>query len=77
MAINVWRRFEEMIKPAAEEVVVVKQVHSNGTVTAETLTGGTVRLRCAIEVMPKEKVFTAAGMVKAKAPALEYFELEI
>ena len=34
MAINVWRRFGDLIKPPAEEVVTITTVHGDGTVTA-------------------------------------------
>ncbi len=77
MAINLWKRFEELIKPAAEEVVTITAVNADGTVTGTTLTGGVVRLRCAIDVSVDEKVFAAANEVKAKAPNLAYYELEV
>lgn len=77
MAINLWKRFENLIKPAAEEVVTITAIHADGTVTATTMTGGTVRLRCAIEIEVADKAFSAAGEVRAKAPALTYYELEV
>lgn len=77
MAINIWRRFENLIKPAAEEVVIITAIHADGTVTATTMTGGTVRLRCAVEIEVGNKAFAAAGEVRAKAPALTYYELEV
>jgi hypothetical protein len=77
MAINLWRRFESLIKPAAEEVVTITAIHADGTVTATTMTGGTVRLRCAVEVVVGDKAFAAAGEVKGKAPDLTYYELEV
>ena len=77
MAINLWRRFESLIKPAAEEVVTIQAVHADGTVTATTLTDGVMRLRCSIEVAVGDKAFAAAGEIRAKAPSLPYYELEI
>ena len=77
MAINLWRRFESLIKPAAEEVVTVTTVHADGTVTATTLTGGVMRLRCPIDIAQGEKAFAAEGEIRAKAPSLPYYELEI
>jgi len=77
MAINLWKRFEELIKPAAEEVVTITAIHADGTVSATTMTGGTVRLRCAIEVQVADKAFAAGGEVRAVAPSLTYYELEI
>ncbi|PID76820.1 MAG: hypothetical protein CSB24_04640 [Deltaproteobacteria bacterium] len=77
MAINIWRRFEKLVKPAAEEVATVTAVHADGTITAESLTGGTLRLRCAIDVAVGGKVFTAGGAVLAKAPNLVYHEIAV
>ncbi len=77
MAINVWRRFEEMIKPAAEEVAEVTAVHADNTVSATSLTGGAMRLRCAISISVGDKVFAAGGEVRGKAPALPYYEIEV
>ena len=77
MAINVWRRFGDLIKPPAEEVVTVTTVHDDGTVTATTVGGGAVGLRCAIEVTAGDKAFASAGEVRGKAPSLPYFEVEI
>lgn len=77
MAINLWRRFNELIKPAGEEVVTVKVKHADGTITGETLTGETVRARCSFEVAVNEKIFVAGGEAKGKAPGLPYYELEI
>ncbi len=77
MAINIWRRFEELIKPAAEEVVTITAVNGDGTVTATTLTNGVLRLRCSIDVSPGDKAFAAAGEIRAKAPSLAYYELEV
>jgi hypothetical protein len=77
MAINLWKRFEELIKPAAEEVVTITAIHADGTVSATTMTGGAVRLRCAIEVQVANKAFAAGGEIKAIAPNLTYFELDV
>lgn len=77
MAINIWRRFEEMIKSPAEEVVVITAVNSDGTVTGETLAGGVVRVRCGIDVTAGDQVFVAAGVVNSIAPELDYYELEV
>ena len=77
MAINVWRRFGDLIKPPTEEVVTVTTVHGDGTVTATTVGGGAVRLRCAIEVTVGDKAFAAAGEVRGVAPVLSYFEIEV
>lgn len=77
MATNLWRRFGELIKPPAEEVVTISIINGDGTVTATTLGGGSVRLRCAINIAPGDKAFAAASEVRAKAPSLPYHELEI
>lgn len=77
MAINLWRRFEQLIKPAAEEVVTITAIHADGTVTATTMTGGAMRLRCAITVAVDDKAFAADGEVRAVAPSLTYYELEV
>ena len=77
MGINVWRRFGDLIKPPAEEVVTIATVHGDGTVTATTVGGGAVRLRCAIEVTAGDKAFASAGEVRGVAPDLPYFEIEI
>ncbi len=77
MAINVWRRFGDLIKPPTEEVVTVTTVHGDGTVTATTVGGGAVWLRCAIEVTAGDRAFAAAGEVRGVAPDLPYFEIEI
>lgn len=77
MATNLWRRFGELIKPPSEEVVTITHVHGDGTVSATTVGGGGVRLRCAIEIAIGDKAFAAAGQVRAKAPSLPYYELEI
>ncbi|PIE72300.1 MAG: hypothetical protein CSA20_08530 [Deltaproteobacteria bacterium] len=77
MALNIWRRFEELIAPAAEEVVTITAVHSDGTVTATSMTGNTIRLRSAVDISAGDKAFAAAGEVKARAPALIYYEIEV
>ncbi len=77
MAINIWRRFEELIKPAAQEVVEVTAVHADGTVSVKTMTNGAMRLRCAIAVTVGNKVFAAGGEVRGKAPSLPYYEIEV
>ena len=77
MATNLWRRFGELIKPPSEEVATVTLLNGDGTISANTLGGGSVRLRCAIEVVAGDRVFFAAGEVRAKAPSLPYHELEI
>lgn len=77
MAINLWRRFEELIKPAGEEVVTVKVKHTDGTITGETLTGGTMRARCSFDVEAGERLFVAGGEARGKAPGLAYHEIEI
>ena len=77
MAINVWRRFGDLIKPPSEQVVTITTVHGDGTVTATTAGGGAVRLRCAIEVTAGDKAFASGGEVRGVAPALSYFEIEI
>lgn len=77
MATNLWRRFGELIEPPAEEVVTISQMHGDGTVTATTVGGGAVRLRCSLEIEAGDKAFAAAGEVRAKAPSLPYHELEI
>lgn len=77
MAINLWRRFEELIKPAGEEVVTVKVKHTDGTITGETLTGEKVRIRCGFEVNVDERVFAAGGEARAKAPNLAYYEIGV
>ncbi|MCG2744280.1 MAG: hypothetical protein L6271_10215 [Desulfobacteraceae bacterium] len=77
MAINLWRRFESLIKPAAEEVVTITAIHADGTVTATTMTNGVVRLRCAIELVVGDKAFAADGAIIGKAPSLTYYELEV
>ncbi len=77
MESNIWRRFGELIKPAAEEIVTVKGAAAEGVISAETLSGGTVRLRCAIDVQIGDKVIAAGGAVLAKAPDLPYFELMV
>lgn len=77
MATNLWRRFGDLIKPPPEEVATVTQLNGDGTVTANTLGGGAVRLRCAIDMAVGDRVFFAAGEVRAKAPSLPYHELEI
>ena len=78
MAINLWKRFEELIKPAAEEVVIVTAVNAGGTITGNTLTGGVTRARCSIaDVAVGDRVFVGAGRVSGKAPSLPYYEEEI
>ena len=77
MGINVWRRFGDLIRPPSEQVVTITTVHGDGTVTATTVGGGAVRLRCAIEVTVGDKAFAAAGEVRGQAPSLPYFEIEI
>ncbi len=77
MAINIWRRFEELIKPASEEVVEVTAVHADSTISVKTMTNGAMRLRCAIAVSVGDKVFAAAGEVRGKAPGLTYYEIEV
>lgn len=77
MGSNLWRRFAELVQAPAEEVATVVAVGSNSTITATTLTGGVVRLRCAIDVSVGDKVFAGGGDVRAKAPDLDYYELEV
>jgi hypothetical protein len=77
VAINIWRRFEKLIKPAAEEVVTITAVNTDGTVTAETMAGAVMRIRCGIDVEVGDQVFVAAGEVKSIAPALTYYELDV
>lgn len=78
MAGNLWRRFEALIKPAAEEVVTVTAKHSDGTITGKTLTEEFVRVRCVFDVEVNDKVFVAGGgEAKAKAPNLTYYEVGI
>ncbi len=77
VAINIWRRFEELIKPAAQEVAEITAIHTDGTVSATSMTGGAMRLRCAISVAVGDKVFVAAGEVKGKAPSLPYYEIDV
>ena len=77
MALNIWRRFGDLIKPPQQEVVTVTQIAGAGVVVASTVGGGTVRLRCGIEVAIGDKVFAAGGEVKSKAASLPYYELEI
>lgn len=78
MATNIWRRFGNLIKPPAEEVVEVTAVNGNGTITGRTLTGGITRAKCALtDVALGERVFVAGGQVSGKAPNLPYYEVEI
>ena len=77
MATNLWRRFGDLIKPPPEEVATVTQLNGDGTISANTLGGGAVRLRSSIELEIGERVFFAAGEVRAKAPSLPYHELEV
>ena len=77
VATNLWRRFGDLIKPANEEVVTISLVGGDGTVTATTLTGQNVRLRCAIDIEAGDRAFAAGGEVRAKAPSLTYHELEV
>ncbi len=77
MATNLWRRFGDLIKPPGEEVATVTQLNGDGTVSANTLGGGAVRLRSSLELEIGDRVFFAAGEVRAKAPSLPYHELEV
>jgi hypothetical protein len=78
MALNIWRRFGDLIKPAPEEVATVTLVYGDGTVAARALGGGLMRVRCAVEgVAMGDQVFVAGGEVRGKAPALRAVELEI
>jgi hypothetical protein len=77
VAINVWRRFGDLLKPPSEEVVTITLVNGDGTVTATTLTGQSVRLRCALDLTAGDKAFAAAGEVRGAAPSLTYHELEV
>jgi hypothetical protein len=77
MAVNIWKRFEKLIEPAAEEVVKVTSVNSDGTVTGQTFSGGNIRVRCSIDVEVGDQVFVAAKSVTAKAPSLDYYEIEV
>lgn len=77
MGINVWRRFGDLIKPPAEQVVTITTVHGDGTVTATTVGGGAVRLRSSVELIAGDKAFAREGEVRGKAPSLSYFEIEI
>ena len=75
-ATNIWRRFRDLVAEPAEEIVVIVSL-AGGWATATTLAGGTLRLRCALDVQPGDKVFAAAGEARAKAPNLPAYEIEI
>lgn len=77
MALNIWRRFGDLIRPPHQEIVTVTRIVGAGVIEASTVGGGTVRLRCGIEVAPGDKVFAAGSEAKSKAASLPYYELEI
>ena len=52
-------------------------VGTDGTVTASTVGGGSVRLRCSLELVVGDKAVASGGEVRGKAPDLPYFEIEI
>jgi len=77
MATNIWRRFEKLIEPAAEEVITITAVNSDETVTGSTFGNGTVRVRCSIDVEVGDQVFIADNRVTTKAPSLTYYEISV
>lgn len=78
MTVNLWRRFGDLIKPAPQEVVTITALHDDGTVTATTMGGGVLRLRNAVSGLAvNDRAFAQAGEVKAKAPILPFYELEV
>lgn len=75
--LNIWKRFSTLIRPAPQEIMTVKQIVGNGTVVAETVSGGMVRLKCGINVNIDDKVLTQTGEVKSKTENLPYYEVEV
>lgn len=74
---NFWKRFRDLIADPIEEIATVQVIY-DGWCTAKTLDGGTLRLRCAISgIAVGDKVFTASGEVRARAPNLSAFEIEV
>ena len=72
---NVASLFRRLLPETPEVIVTVQTIHSDGTSTVTTISGGSMRI-VGTSVAEGSKAYVQNGRIQDQAPDLPYYELE-